>query len=200
MFETSCSTSIIIVLIILGYLLGSVPFGLIIVRLAGFGDIRNFGSGNIGATNVVRKAGKFWGLLTLIGDGGKGALAIYLAQYICKDYTVEIYIGLAAILGHVFPIWLKFKGGKAVATSFATFLMLNFMFGLVVCATWIITFLITRTSSLSAIIAFVLAPLMACFLGLNNKLVIATSLISTLVIFRHKDNIKKLVTGSEGKL
>ncbi len=200
MFETSCSTSVIIALIVVGYLLGSIPFGLIIAKLAGFGDIRNFGSGNIGATNVVRKAGKFWGLLTVLGDGGKGALAIYLAKYICADYVVSIYVGLAAILGHVFPIWLRFKGGKAVATSFAVFLTLNFTFGLVVCATWVITFLITRISSLAAIIAFVLAPIMACFLGLDTRLVIATSLISMLVIFRHKDNIKKLVTGSESKL
>ena len=200
MFETSCSASLIVTLIVAGYLLGSIPFGLIIAKLAGFGDIRDFGSGNIGATNVVRKAGKFWGFLTLLGDGSKGALAIYLAEYICADYTVAIYVGLAAIIGHVFPVWLKFKGGKAVATSFAAFLMLNFVFGLVVCATWIVTFLITRISSLAAIVAFVLAPVMACFLGLDTRLVIATSLISMLVISRHKDNIKKLVTGSERKL
>lgn len=200
MFETYCDSLTIFWLIAAGYLLGSIPFGLIIAKLAGFGDIRNFGSGNIGATNVVRKAGKFWGLLTLLGDGGKGALAIYLSEYICADYTASIYVALAAIIGHVFPVWLKFKGGKAVATSFAAFLMLNFMFGLVVCATWIITFLVTRISSLAAIIAFVLAPIMACFLGLDNRLVIASSLISMLVIFRHKDNIKKLVAGAEGKL
>lgn len=200
MFESSCDTSIIIILVISSYLLGSIPFGLIIAKFAGFGDIRNFGSGNIGATNVVRKAGKFWGFLTLIGDGGKGALAIYLAKNICADYTVEIYTGLAVILGHVFPIWLKFRGGKAVATSFAAFLMLNFMFGFIICTSWIITFLITRISSLAAIITFTIAPIMASFLDLDSRLVIATSLISMLVIFRHKDNIKKLIAGSEGKL
>jgi glycerol-3-phosphate acyltransferase PlsY len=197
MTELSCNFPITLFSIALGYILGSIPFGLLITKFAGFGDIRNYGSGNIGATNVVRKAGKFWGLLTLLADGGKGALAVFLAGYICPE--VSMYAGLAAIIGHVFPIWLQFKGGKAVATSLAVFLMFNFKFGLIVCAVWLITFLITRISSLAAIIAFVLAPIIAYFFDCTFSLVTSISLISALVIFRHKDNIKKLISLTESK-
>lgn len=185
-----------IILIITGYFLGSIPFGLLVGKFAGFGDIRKFGSGNIGATNVVRKAGKFYGLLTLIGDGGKGALAVYLAQHFATP-EVAIYAGCAAIIGHVFPVWLGFKGGKAVATSFAVWLMLDLQLGLLVLAAWLVTFALFRLSSLAALVAFILAPFIAYFTQQEMLLIFCSALISMLVLYRHKDNIKRLVSGQE---
>lgn len=185
-----------IILIITGYFLGSIPFGLLVAKFAGFGDIRKFGSGNIGATNVVRKAGKFYGLLTLLGDGGKGALAVYLAQYFATP-DIAIYAGCAAIIGHAFPVWLGFKGGKAVATSFAVWLMLDWQFGLLVIVGWLLVFVGSRISSLAAIIAFGLAPFLAYYLQSTPVFVIASVSISALVLFRHKDNLKRLIKGEE---
>lgn len=185
-----------IILIIIGYMLGSIPFGLLVAKFAGFGDIRNFGSGNIGATNVVRKAGKFYGLLTLLGDGGKGALAVYLAQRFATPDTA-IYAGCAAIIGHVFPVWLGFKGGKAVATSFAVWLMLDLQLGLLVIAAWLMTFALFRLSSLAALVAFIFAPFIVYLTHQETPFIICSTLISILVLYRHKDNIKRLISGQE---
>ena len=179
---------------IFSYFLGSVPFGLILTRMAGHGDIRKHGSGNIGATNVLRKSGKFIALLTLILDASKGAVAIFVTSYFFDDYTVLITSGFCAILGHVFPVWLGFKGGKGVATSFAVFLVLNLKIGIILCMVWILTLAVFRISGLSAVITFALAPVVTYFITYDTRLVVAFSIISTLVILRHYSNIKKLVS------
>ena len=197
MTEHVYGSSTVVFLLVVSYLVGSIPFGLIITRFLGLGDIRKSGSGNIGATNVVRKAGKFWGLITLICDGGKAALVMYLTNRICPDYALEIFVGMVAIFGHIFSIWLWFKGGKGVATALTVFLMLDFKFGCFVCMIWLVVFFITRISSLAAIIAFVLAPMMAYFVGLNPLMGLCISLTSLLVIAQHKENIKKLISGTE---
>jgi len=175
------------------YLLGSIPFGLVLAKLGGHGDVRKSGSGNIGATNVFRKS-KLFGFLTLILDMGKGALAVFLIQKFTGDYLYAILGGTAAILGHIFPVWLKFKGGKGVATSIAVFCMTNHIVGLFVIITWAATFLIVRISSVAAIAAFTAAPLITYLLTHDPRLTVANSLICTLVVIRHRQNIKKLLT------
>lgn len=184
-----------IFLLLFGYIIGSIPFGLVFTRLAGRGDIRNFGSGNIGATNVVRRAGKFWGFLTLICDIGKGALAVYISSLYNQE--LAIYVGMMAIIGHVFPIWLNFKGGKAVATSIAVWLFIDLQLGLLIIATWLVTFVLFRISSLAAIIAFTLAPIYAYFLDLDSNVQISSILVSALVLFRHKANFSRILKGEE---
>jgi glycerol-3-phosphate acyltransferase PlsY len=193
----NCISYVSFILIVTSYLLGSIPFGLLIVQLMGHGDIRKHGSGNIGATNVLRKVGKFGGLLTLFFDAGKGALAVYLSSYLCLDYLLEMACGLAVVLGHIFPIWLQFKGGKGVATSIAVILMLNIYMGLITCGIWIMIYLVSRISSLSALAAFVLNPIITYFFTYDLRLVMVSTIISILVIYRHKDNIKRLIKGTE---
>src|SRR5689334_13013023 len=147
-----------------GYLLGSIPFGVIATRLGGAGDLRQIGSGNIGATNVLRTGRRDLALLTLLGDGGKGAAAVFLAWLATRDGTTEQQAVLtslaagAAFLGHLFPVWLRFKGGKGVSTFLGTMLAAAWPVGLVVAATWLVTAFLFRMSSLAALVAVALAP------------------------------------------
>lgn len=193
MISFACSYKITLTLILAGYLLGAIPFGLLLFKLSGNGDIRKLGSGNIGATNVVRNGGKFLGFLTLVCDGGKAAVAILIARYFCHDYLIEICVGVAAILGHIFPVWLKFKGGKGVATGLVVFLMTNTIVGIAACASWLLTFLFTKTSGAAAVLSFALTPAIT-YLYINDpRLTIANTLIALLVIIRHRDNIKTII-------
>ncbi|MBI1326845.1 MAG: glycerol-3-phosphate 1-O-acyltransferase PlsY [Alphaproteobacteria bacterium] len=176
--------------LVLSYLLGSIPFGLILTKMAGLGDIRAIGSGSIGATNVLRTGSKKLALATLILDGGKGALALLL-------FGSNPWYLLAAILGHNFPVWLKFKGGKGVATTFGGLLVLNPLLALCCGVTWLLTAIISRISSLSAIIAGIAMPIFGFFLDEN---VIALLILSVLAIYRHKSNIQRLLKGEEPKI
>ena len=174
------------------YLFGSIPFGLLLSKIGGHGDIRKSGSGNIGATNVFRKS-KLFGLATLICDAGKGALTVYLCRILFKDYMLEIFSGVAVILGHIFPIWLKFKGGKGVATALGVFFVTNWIIGICVVVTWIVAFVIFRISAVGALASFAAAPVLTHFITHDPRLTVANSLISALVIVRHKENIKKII-------
>ena len=183
-----------------GYLLGSLPFGLILTSLAGQGDLRKIGSGNIGATNVLRTGNKFLALATLILDGGKGALAVLLATIIFQEPTLIYYAGGGAFLGHIYPIFLKFKGGKGVATFLGTLLAISWPFGLFCCLTWFLITLIFRISSLSALAAAFMAPLYSFFIFDNSSLAIFTCMLCIMIFIRHSDNIKRLLSGSEPKI
>lgn len=192
-----CIPYVSFILIMVSYLLGAIPFGLFIAKFMGHGDIRNYGSGNIGATNVLRKTGRLGGLLTLILDAGKGVLALYLVQYLCPDYLLQIFCAVFAVIGHMFPIWLKFRGGKGVATGIAVITMLNYYLGAITIGLWLLTFAVFRISSLSALVAFILSPIVTYFMTYDPRLTIAMVIISVLVVIRHKDNIKGLVRGTE---
>jgi len=181
---------------ILGYILGSIPFGLVITKAAGLGDIRNVGSGNIGATNVLRTGRKDLALATLLLDGGKGAIAVIIAYAI--GWKPEI-AGAAAFLGHCFPVWLKFNGGKGVATFLGTLLALWFPAGLMTCATWLGAAFLTRYSSLSALLAAAAAPLILFSMG-RPAFALATLFMTLLILIRHKENIVRLVNGAEPKI
>jgi glycerol-3-phosphate acyltransferase PlsY len=181
---------------ILGYLLGSIPFGLVITRVAGLGDIRKVGSGNIGATNVLRTGRKDLALATLLLDGGKGAIAVFAAQAL--GWPLEI-AGAAAFLGHCFPVWLRFKGGKGVATFLGTLLALWVPAGVVACATWLIAALLFRFSSLAALIAAAAAPLVLFSMG-KASFAIAATFMTLLIFIRHQANIKRLIAGEEPKI
>jgi glycerol-3-phosphate acyltransferase PlsY len=187
----------IIAAIVFGYLLGSIPFGLILTRLAGLGDIRNIGSGNIGATNVLRTGNKRLALATLLLDGGKGAVAVLVARYLNPELAV--YAGAASFVGHVFPIWLKFKGGKGVATSLGILLAMNWIIGVLACLTWLIVAFIFRYSSLSALLAIALAPVYAIWLGTPEEIALGIGL-TVLVWIRHHENIRRLLKGEEPKI
>jgi len=181
---------------ILGYILGSIPFGLVITKAAGLGYIRNVGSGNIGATNVLRTGRKDLALATLLLDGGKGAIAVIIAYAI--GWKPEI-AGAAAFLGHCFPVWLKFNGGKGVATFLGTLLALWFPAGLMTCATWLGAAFLTRYSSLSALLAAAAAPLILFSMG-RPAFALATLFMTLLILIRHKENIVRLVNGAEPKI
>lgn len=180
----------------LGYLLGSVPFGLVITKAAGLGDIRKVGSGNIGATNVLRTGRKDLALATLLLDSGKGAIAVLIAYALSWPPEVA---GAAAFLGHCFPVWLKFQGGKGVATFLGTILALHWPLGLAACATWVAMAAVLRISSLSALAAAALTPLYAALLG-GRELVAMSILLALLIFLRHHENIRRLIAGTEPRI
>ena len=182
-----------------GYLLGSIPFGVIVTRLAGAGDVRKIGSGNIGATNVLRTGRKDLALATLIGDGAKGAVALLIARWTVGE-DAALWAGAAAFLGHLYPVWLKFKGGKGVATFLGLMIAAWWPVGLAACATWLLVFYLMRFSSLAALAAAALAPLYA-FLLHAGRGTIALALFGAVLIFiRHHENIARLLKGEEPKV
>ena len=183
---------------IFGYLLGSVPFGLVITRALGLGDLRQIGSGNIGATNVLRTGNKGAALATLLLDSGKGAIAVLLARHFGGEASA-ILAGGAAFLGHCFPIWLRYKGGKGVATFLGTVIALNWPLGLIACATWALTAAITRISSLSALLAAAMAPVFAWGLGRTDIAAVA-AFMAVLIFIRHHANISRLLAGTEPRI
>lgn len=177
------------------YLLGSVPFGLLLARYKGAGDIRTMGSGNIGATNVFRTSGKTLGAATLALDAGKGAMAVLLARWLGSEWTVA-FAGAAAVLGHVFPVWLDFKGGKGVATTLAVYWAAGWPVGLFASFVWVGMFAVSRISSLSSLSAVLLSPVIALFFT-SAPVFVMTLFLGGLVIQRHKENIGRLVRGEE---
>jgi len=188
-------SSALIISILGGYLFGAIPFGLFIARLFGQGDIRNIGSGNIGATNVLRTGRKDLAFLTLILDAGKAGLAAIIFHKILGA-PFGLIAGSAALLGHCYPIWLKFKGGKGVATFLGALLAVGFPIGLGACLVWLAMFFLTKISSLSALVAAASAPLIAYFMGREDIALMALSL--AIVIFvRHRENIKRIIAGTE---
>jgi glycerol-3-phosphate acyltransferase PlsY len=182
-----------------GYLLGSIPFGLVVTRLGGAGDIRQVGSGNIGATNVLRTGRKDLALLTLLGDGGKGIVAVLLARHFFGE-TAAALAGGAAFLGHLFPVWLGFKGGKGVATFFGVMLTAAWPVGVMAAITWLAGAALMRLSSLAALTAVALAPLFALATDQALPMVVLAAFMAVLVFIRHKDNIARLRTGTEPKI
>jgi len=181
-----------------GYIAGSIPFGLVLAWLAGYGDIRKTGSGNIGATNVLRTGNKPLALLTLILDAGKGAAAAGAVLYFVS-FDMALWAALGAIIGHCFPVWLKFKGGKGVATTLGTLLAVMPGPGLMACGVWLVTAALFRMSSLAALVALLSAPLSA-FLLYGEMPALIAFLIAALVWWRHKENIRRLIKGEEPKI
>jgi acyl phosphate:glycerol-3-phosphate acyltransferase len=183
---------------LLAYGLGSVPFGVVMAQLFGLGDLRAVGSGNIGATNVLRTGNKLAALLTLVLDAGKGAIAVLLARWLVGPDAAQA-AGLAAFLGHLFPVFIGFRGGKGVATFLGTLLALAFPVGLAACATWAVVAAVTRYSSLSALVAAVAAPVWALLLG-QGQVAVFCVLLAALVVERHRANIARLVAGTEPRI
>ena len=181
-----------------GYLLGSIPFGLVLTRMAGLGDVRQIGSGNIGATNVLRTGNKPAALATLLLDSGKGAIAVLLARALAGQ-DAALIAGAAAFLGHLYPVWLGFKGGKGVATFLGTLLALDWRLGLAACAIWLVTALVLRISSLSALVAAALTPLIALILD-GPSLAAVTAFMAVLIFIRHRANIERIRSGTEPKI
>lgn len=182
--------------LILGYLFGSVPFGLVLTKLAGLGDIRDIGSGNIGATNVLRTGRTDLALATLLLDGGKGAIAVLIAYAL--GWRPEI-AGAAAFLGHCFPVWLRFNGGKGVATFMGTLFALYFPSGIFAGAIWLVTAAVARYSSLSALVAAAATPLVLFAMG-KPTFALAAFFMTVLIFIRHKTNIVRLIQGGEPKI
>ncbi|WP_068082544.1 glycerol-3-phosphate 1-O-acyltransferase PlsY [Polycladidibacter stylochi] len=184
-----------------GYLMGSVPYGLIITRLAGQGDIRNIGSGNIGTTNVLRTGKKSLAVITLLCDVLKGTVAVIIAKELDPQnaQVLGLIAGLGAFLGHLFPLWLKFKGGKGVATYIGVLLGLYWQLALIFMAIWLCVAFITRYSSLSALVASLLTPFI---LWVFNQYQTAEmmAVLSLLLWLKHHENIARLVKGTEGKI
>ena len=182
-----------------GYLFGSIPFGLILTQMAGLGDIRKIGSGNIGATNVLRTGNKPLALATLILDGAKGAIAIFVARELTTDPDSIALAGLAALLGHIFPIWLKFNGGKGVATSMGVVLAVHWPAGLLFMGTWVLALIFFRISSLSALISSAIAPIIVTF-TVDLKYGLFSIALTAGIYIRHIENIKRIIDGTEPKI
>ncbi len=184
--------------LLLGYLLGSIPFGLVFTRAAGLGDIRRVGSGNIGATNVLRAGGKALAAATLLADGGKGAAAVLLAGWAWGPATAA-WAGLAAVLGHLFPVWLRFRGGKGVATGLGVLLAAAPLAGAVACAVWLAMAKLGRRSSLAGLAAFAAAPVAAwAVYGAGRGWLALAG--AALVFARHHANIRRLLAGTEPRI
>lgn len=186
-----------------GYLLGSIPFGLVLTRMAGLGDIRSIGSGNIGATNVLRTGNKPLAFAVLVLDSGKGAAAVLIAAAMLGWGVPTVLAGVLAVVGHNFPIWLGFKGGKGVATTLGTLLALSLPVGAAACATWALVAAIFRFSSLAALVALAAAPIYVILLeqrGALDFLTLGVAFLAALAWFRHATNIRRLLSGEEPKI
>lgn len=196
----------IMVVAVLGYLIGSIPFGVLVTRAAGAPDPRGVGSGNIGATNVLRSGRKDLAALTLLGDAGKGAIAVLLARWATHGgVTVEpaalvALAGGAAFAGHLFPVWLRFRGGKGVATFFGVLLAAHWPAGLLAAATWLIVAAVSRYSSLAALTAAALAPVFAFATDAPLPMLYLAVFMAVLVFVRHAENIGRLMRGEESKI
>lgn len=190
--------------ILVSYLIGSLSFAVIVSRALGLPDPRSYGSGNPGATNVLRTGRKLAALLTLLGDGGKGWLAVFLAARYAADYGVGgtwvAACAVAVFLGHVFPVFLGFKGGKGVATAGGALLAIDLWLGLAALATWLVVAIVFRYASLASIVAAVGAPACAYFMSAPVSTVLALVLIGALIVWRHKGNIVSLAAGKERKI
>ncbi len=197
--EIASPPAVLLLWAALGYLLGSVPFGLVIARALGLGDLRAIGSGNIGATNVLRTGNKGAALATLLLDSGKGAAAVLLARAATGAEDAAQVAGLLAFLGHCFPVWLGFRGGKGVATFLGTLLAAAWPLGLLACAAWAATAALSRISSLSALVAAVLSPLGALLLGRPDLVLLCLGL-AALILVRHRPNIARLIAGAEPRI
>jgi glycerol-3-phosphate acyltransferase PlsY len=183
---------------LLGYLLGSIPFGLLLTRAAGLGDIRRIGSGNIGATNVLRTGNKGLAAATLLLDGGKGAVAVLLAAWFA-GYEAVLWAGIGAVLGHAFPVWLRFKGGKAVATAYGVLIAAAWPVGLCAGAIWLVVAALVRISSLAALVSLAAAPIVAAILA--DAVIVKLALVILVVVCaRHHENIRRLLAGSEPRI
>jgi len=189
-----------ILLVLLAYLLGSLPFAVIVSKLYGLEDPRSHGSGNPGATNVLRTGRKSAALLTLLGDSLKGWLAVWLAGRLGGSTLAIAMAGVAAFLGHVYPVFLKFKGGKGVATALGVLAGWSGSLALVAVTAWIITAALTRYSSLSALVAAMVAPIAAGFLAGSIQVTTAVAVMSALLIWRHRANIQRLLAGTESRI
>nr|WP_226782963.1 glycerol-3-phosphate 1-O-acyltransferase PlsY [Oceaniglobus trochenteri] len=183
---------------VLGYLLGAVPFGMVMARLFGLGDLRQIGSGNIGATNVLRTGHRPAAFLTLVLDSGKGAIAVLLARWLAGE-EAALFAGFAAFLGHCYPVYLGFRGGKGVATFLGTVLALAWPVGLAACATWAVCAALFRFSSLAALAAAALAPLVALAMG-KGALALMLVAMAALIFLRHSANIARLRAGTEPRI
>jgi len=186
--------------LVLGYLLGSIPFGIILTRLSGGPDLRTIGSGNIGATNVLRTGNKKLAALTLLGDMLKGTAAVLLAGWLLGGKSAALAAGLGAFLGHIFPVWLRFKGGKGVATFLGILIGLKGSIALIFAAVWISIAYLTRYSSLSALIASLLTPLLFWFWIRDAQAAGLMAILAVLLWFMHRENIARLLAGREGKI
>jgi glycerol-3-phosphate acyltransferase PlsY len=192
----SVSPLILLAAIVLGYLLGSIPFGVLITRAAGAGDLRKVGSGNIGATNVLRTGRKDLALLTLLGDGGKGLVAVLIALSLW-GHDADVLAGAAAFVGHLFPVWLGFRGGKGVATFFGVLLAAAWPVGVLAALTWILVFAVSRISSLGALSAAALSILYAVGLHARPAILVLATFMAVLIYIRHHANIGRLIKGQE---
>jgi glycerol-3-phosphate acyltransferase PlsY len=190
--------SYILLAILLGYLLGSIPFGLLLTRAAGLGDIRAIGSGNIGATNVLRTGRKGLAGATLLLDGLKGAAAVLVALWLA-GHDAALWAGFGAILGHLFPVWLRFRGGKGAATGYGVLIAAAWPVGLGAGAIWLIVARLARVSSLAALASFAAAPILAALLA-NSGVVKLALAIAVLVFIRHHANIRRLLAGTEPRI
>ena len=186
------------VAIVGGYLSGSVPFGLILTRLAGMGDIRAIGSGNIGATNVLRTGNKKIAAATLLLDALKGLVPVIIAKQVHMDLAV--ITALFALLGHIFPVWLKFKGGKGVATGIGVMLGLWWQLGICVICLWLLMAIVFKISSLAALAAFGLAPMLAFMLSGQYQIVVTTLIIAAIIWATHHQNLRRLANGTESRI
>tara|TARA_Y100001960_G_scaffold254735_1_gene272736 strand:+ start:1112 stop:1729 length:618 start_codon:yes stop_codon:yes gene_type:complete len=182
---------------VMGYLLGSIPFGLLLTKIAGHGDIRQIGSGNIGATNVLRTGDKGLAALTVLFDGGKGAVAFWIAGLFGPDMAV--LAGGGAFLGHLFPVWLRFKGGKGVATACGILLAATWIPALLTFLTWLAVVALFRYSSLAALVASAMAPIYVWHLT-NLQLTELAVFLTILIFIRHYPNIRRLLKGEESKI
>jgi glycerol-3-phosphate acyltransferase PlsY len=188
-----------ILIIIFSYFLGSVPFGLLIGYIKGV-DVRKYGSGNIGATNVYRNLGALPGITTFLADTAKGAFSVYLAKILTGDLLIQILSGTAAIFGHMFPIYLRFKGGKGIATGLGVILGLAYLCAIFCFFIWIIVVILTGYVSLASIVASIFLPLFLFLTKSPNSLVIFGIVVSVFVVYKHKENIKRLINKKEPKI
>jgi glycerol-3-phosphate acyltransferase PlsY len=190
-----------ILFLILTYLVAAIPFGLVLTKLFVKKDVRDFGSGNIGATNVVRVAGKKIGLLTLILDGLKGAVMVVAARFLFQNvgnlHLFLVVVGAVAILAHVYPVYLNFKGGKGVATTLAILLTLDLDIGLLVIGCWIALFAIFRTASISSVASVFASIFLSIYFGVPASQVVFCCFIFLIILIRHKENISRLISGEE---
>lgn len=196
--EFTTAPLLLLICAALAYLLGSIPFGLVMARIMGLGDLREIGSGNIGATNVLRTGNKHAALLTLLLDAGKGAVAVLAARAALGEDAAQV-AALTSFLGHLYPVWAGFRGGKGVATFLGVLTALSWPLGLAACATWLVAALVTRISSMGALAAAASSPVWA-IVASKFALLILIVLLSALVLYRHHANIARIRAGTEPRI